>query len=312
MVLPRLAAISVCLLGPGLVAGQSTLSELHGALPLSGSVEAIVRVRPGAFTLYVSGDARLFVFDQVAVTSTPVVEGEVWNVNISPKNDLLAYVRAGVEPVDRFIWLLPIDPRTGQPAGVERRLTGTRGDVPAISPDGKSVAFARDDATGVGQSILVVSLASGTERIVAPSLPGSVRGIWWTPDGTALYFGVNAPVACTPEWSCLRLKEKRRRWASIRRVAAGGGPIVTVVHQARAAYPGLSPAGNMIVYGAADSLDRWIVANKNGRTRRTMSLPVTQRIQGWLRGATLLVGSIDMMRGLTDLFIADLSPSDRR
>src|SRR4051812_677675 len=186
---------------------QPSPVELRGALPTEqGVVAQVLYVEPGARTLFMHQSGELVLFDQASRSSSRLATG-VWDVAISAKRDLIAYVKGGEARTDHYIWLLPVDPRTGLATGPERRLSATVGDAPAISPDGRLVAFARDDTTGVGQSLLVVPVGGGKERVVAASMPSNIRGIVWTPDDKSIYFGVNIPVPCVPEWSCLPLGE---------------------------------------------------------------------------------------------------------
>jgi Tol biopolymer transport system component len=199
------------------------------------------------------------------------------------------------------VWLSSLDPKTGLAAGPERRVSTSPGDVPSISPDGSLVAFARDDASGVGQSVVVVPVG-GPERVIVPALPSSVDHIRWTPDGSAIYVGVNPPVACEPQWSCLPLPAGgEKNVATIRRAAIAGGP-VSIVATVRSPWPGLSPDGTLIVYGDPSGPRVFAVADREGRKLGTFTLTMTQTMAGWLDGATLMVragGTIRRMRGAT-------------
>src|SRR6185295_7873822 len=187
-----------------------------------------------------------------------------------PAGDAIAYTKAGGGRGDQFVWVLALNPATGLARGDERQLSTHQGDVPSISPDGKLVAFARDDASGVGQSIVVAPLLGGQERVVVAALPSSVANIRWTPDGKTLFFGVNPPVACVPEWSCLPLNQDLRQPpGTIRRVAATGGAVTTVL-TARGLVPGLSPDGTTLLYFDPGPPRRWIVANADGTKRSTV------------------------------------------
>lgn len=284
-----------------------TPRDLSGALPSNGAAEQVLLVDPGKRTVYLGRGGELWVFDQASATPTRLVGPRVWDVALSGKGDLLAYVKGGEERADHFIYLQPLDSRTGLPQGAERRLTSIQGDAPAISPDGRFVAFARDDSSGVGQSLFVVPVAGGKERLLAAGMPSSIRAITWTPDGKTIYFGVNTPVPCVPEWSCLPLGQSQRRWASIRRVAASGGAVTTVVSSAQVPFPGLSPDGSTIVYRASDGSRKWIVAEPEGSTRMVLTLTQSQMVQGWSGKATLILGESSFGRGLRTLSAIDVS-----
>jgi Tol biopolymer transport system component len=289
------------------VVGAQAQQSLNGALPSNAGVEQLVQVEAGKRTLFIGLAGGLWSFSHGSQAPTRLIDARVWDVSVSAKRDLLAYVKGGEDRTDHFIYLQPLDPRTGLPHGAERRLSSIQGDAPAISPDGRFVAFAHDDSTGVGQSLLVVPIGGGKERIVAAGMPSSIRSITWTPDGKTIYFGVNPPVPCVPEWSCLPLGESRRRYATISRVAASGGAVAIVVPRAQTPFPGLSPDGTTIVYRATDGSRRWIVAEPDGTTRSALTLTQSQSVQGWSGNATLILGESSFGRGLRSLSTIDLS-----
>ena len=286
------------------------LDEVRGVLPRSHSVEQVVFVDPAARTYYLANRGELWLYDHSTAKTSRIANG-IWDAAVSTKRDLIAYVRAGTDRIDHSIWLLAIDPHTGRPAGTERRLSTTLGDVPAISPGGLYIAFARDDSTGVGQSLVVVPVAGGKERILAANMPSTIRAISWTPDGRTIYFGVDLPVPCLPEWSCLRLGESQRRWGSIRRVSADGGEVGIVIPQARAVFPGLSPDGTTIVYGDVGDARRWVIADTAGTERAAITVTPQQRIQGWSGNGTLMVGEGTVQRPVRQIFAVELSPRRR-
>ena len=253
-----------------------------------------------------AGEAWLF--DRAHKTSTRLTAGPLWDLNVSPTGEALAYTKGGDCRGDQFVWVLPLDSATGAASGAERKLTAQQASLPSISPDGKLVAFARDDATGVGQSVIVAPVAGGTERVVAAAIPSSLANIRWTPDGKTLYLGVNPPVACVPEWSCLPLNaDLRQPPGTIRRVAVSGGEVTTIA-TARGLSPGLSPDGMTLMYqdpSASGSTRRWVVANADGTKRDTVTLPPVQTPAGWLRGSTVLLASSGNLRRLRTMSLAD-------
>jgi dipeptidyl aminopeptidase/acylaminoacyl peptidase len=206
---------------------------------------------------------------------------------------------------EQFVWALPLDPRTGVAAGPEHRLSGNSGDVPSIAPDGQWVAFARDDSTGVGQSVVVVSIRGETERVVAPALPSSVANIRWTPDGKTLYIGVNPPVACVPMFSCLPLPQgDRQSSASIRRAAIEGGQI-SVIAKVGNPSPGLSPDGRTLAYGDTGNSRRLVIADTGGRRIDSIVLRATENASVWLRASTLLKYTAGDVRRLRTMSLAN-------
>jgi Tol biopolymer transport system component len=301
----------IALLGAAPLLGQSRApaAALPDVFPANTSTELFTLTADARRTYFLNSSGEVWVYDRTGKASTRVVAGGPWDVTVSPTRDALVYTRAGTKPTEQYVWLSPLDPRTGLSAGPERRVSQRPGDVPSISADGKWVAFARDDSSGVGQSIVVVPVAGGAERVVAPALPSSVDHIRWTPDGKTLYFGVSPPVACVPDWSCLPLPhDAENAVGTIRRVAVAGGP-VTVLATGRSVWPGLSPDGTTIVYNDTGRVQRVVVADAaNGRRLDTFVLPSTQTVSGWLSGATLLVRASGNVRRVRSLPLAGGDP----
>jgi Tol biopolymer transport system component len=274
---------------------------LPGVLPADGSTESFVLTADGQRTYYVNTTGELWLFDRAQKTTARIATGRAWDLAVAPTRDALVYTRAGDKPAQQAIWVSSLDPKTGLAKGPERRLSTGRGDVPSISPDGKRVAFARDDTTGVGQSLVVIPVAGGAEKVVVGSVPSSIDQIRWTPDGGTLYYGVNPPVACVPDWSCLPLpsdKEKDRTTATIQRVSLAGGASSVVVSGARSTLPGLSPDGTVIAYVDAANTRRVTVSDASGKPLGSFALAANQSVSGWYGGSNLLVRASGNVRRL--------------
>jgi len=253
---------------------------------------------------YTNRDGEAWLYDRTHKTKERVAAGPLWDLNLSPTGDALAYTRSGGNR-DQFVWVLTLNATTGLALGPERQVSTSQGDVPSISPDGKSVAFARDDPNGVGQSIVVTPIGGGAERAVTPTIPSSIAHIRWTPDGKMLHLGVNSPVACVPEPSCLQLSEGLRHPpATILRVSVDGGDTAVVANTRRLS-PGLSPDGTTLMYLDTGPWRRWVIANADGSQRATIALPPTQTPAGWLRGSELMIASSGIARTLRSMSLAD-------
>src|SRR5205823_4475569 len=171
-------------------------------------------------------------------------------------------------------------------------------DVPSISPDGKWIAFARDDSTGVGQSVVVVPIEGGDERVVASALPSSIGNIRWTPDGKTLYFGVNPPVPFTCAESCLSIPGGNPQVpGTIRRVSVTGGSVDVVATTGNPS-PGLSPDGTKLVFGSTAGARQFVIADMSGHIIDMFTLTSTQTQQGWLGNSTLLTLATGTVRRL--------------
>jgi Tol biopolymer transport system component len=281
--------------------------ELADAFPAGANVDQFVLSADGQRTYFVTKSGEAWLFDRSHKTSARVATGPLWDLNLSPIGDALAYTKAGPTRGDEVVWVVALEASTGLARGAERQLSQHQGGVPSIAPDGKLVAFARDDASGAGQSVIVVPIAGGAERVVVPAIPSSLANIRWTPDGKTLYFGVNPPVACVPEWSCLPLKQELRQPnGKIRRVSVAGGDAADVA-STRGATPGLSPDGTTLMFldaTAMGSTRRWVVANADGSRRSAFTLAPGQTVIGWVNGSTALVTSSGIARRMRALSLA--------
>jgi dipeptidyl aminopeptidase/acylaminoacyl peptidase len=164
------------------------------------------------------------------------------------------------------------------------------GDEPSFSPDGTRLAFAADDSAGTGQGIAIVGLLArgGEARVLLASWGKTVSSIRWTPDGRALYIGVNPPIACNPQWSCLPTPEAHPQFGSIQSVSVSDGSRA-VVATTRSPWPGLSPDGKVLVYPDTGAIRQMVVADRLGRRLRTFALAANRTIEGWIGGSKLLI-----------------------
>jgi hypothetical protein len=287
-------AVLCALVGAAPLFAQSRVlaDTLTTVLPANttGQIEVIVS-RKRSYYLAAPGEVRLYTHVQRA--STVVVPGIAWDFAVAPTHDVIVYTRGGPGRTERFVWAVALDPQTGLAKGAEYRLSRNQGDVPSPSPDAKWVAFARDDTKGVGQSVVVVPIRGGPEREIAGPFTTSIDHIRWTPDGKSLFFGLNPPVACVPEWSCLPLADAAEsRLGSIRRVGVEGGAVSLIATTAASPWPGLSPDGTTIAFGSQGMARRFVLANVNGERLDSFILPPTQAVAGWLSGSTLLIRTI--------------------
>jgi hypothetical protein len=286
-----LIAGTFLILGSLAFLGQTPIprEELANVFPASARVEQFTLTGDGQRTYYTttSGDVWLYARDNQS--NTRIIAGNVWDVSVSQFRDALAYTKGAETRLEQHVWMLPLDPETGLAAGSERLLSARSGDVPSISPDGKWIAFARDDSNGVGQSVVAVSTSGGSERVVASALPSSVGNIRWTPDGKVLYFGVYPPVPFTCAESCLSVPGGNREVpGTIRRVAFAGG-LVEVVATTGNPSPGLAPDGLKLVFADPGKPRQFVVADTNGQQSDTFNLQATQTLQGWSGKSTLLL-----------------------
>lgn len=285
------AGVSLAAQTPGVQSATHPTEDASALVPADVKVDQFAPTADGKRTYFVNATGEIWLYAPAEKSTTRLAAGPVWDLNVSPAGTALAYTKSGAARGEQHVWIQLLDPSTGLAKGPERQISQSSSDAPAISPDGKSIAFARDDASGVGQTLVVAAVAGGAERVVATRLPSSLGMIRWTPDGKTLYFGVNPPVACVPGWSCLPLApDVRDPPGAIDRVAASGGTVTTLA-TARIVVPGLSPDGKSLLFanGGTNAAREWVVANADGTRRDTVSLPATQVPVGWLRGSTVLI-----------------------
>jgi len=246
----------------------------------------------------------LWFYDRASKRTLRLADAGAGDLALAPTGSAIAYTRVAVGSADQYIWMLPLDARTGGAAGTERRVSAVPGDAPSISPDGRLIAFAYDDSAGVGQGVVVAPVVEGVERVVVPIQSSGISSIRWSPDGRSLYYTVNAPVACHPEWSCLEIKRGlKQNSGSMRRVSLGGDVPTVLVPTLQNGWPGLSPDGSLLAYSDTGSL--FVVADSDGRRLHAFPLPPRQTIEGWLNRSTLVLTDRGNVRRLRSYTIGD-------
>jgi Tol biopolymer transport system component len=305
----RLATTLAIFAGSSSLAAQApapTQVQIANALP--GPLRATqIAMSPDTKRVYYGDSTRaLWFYDRTDNRNIRLADGEAFDLNLSPNGDALAFTKSSAGSADHHVWILPLDPTTGAAAGPMRRAGTSQGDTPVISPDGKWLAFAADDSSGVGQSVVVVSMTGGRERVVAPSLRTAIGGIRWAPDGKSLLYGVNPPVACNPDWSCLPLKpEFNQTTGTLRRVSVSGGAPTVLAAKTGNGWPGLSADGSLLAYSDTGFSGRLVVADSNGNTIRSLPLIRGQTVEGWLSGATLVLSDRGEIRRVRAYSVAD-------
>jgi Tol biopolymer transport system component len=281
-------------------------SRLSNALPAGPKVTQLVISSDTQRVYYTDSARALWIYSRSAKSTTRLADGEIWDLTISPADNALAYRRVERESASQYIWVLPINRSTGLPTSGERRASALEGDSPSISPDGTRLAFAHDDSIGVGQSVVVVPIAGGRERTLVPMLKTSISQVRWSPDGRSLSYGVNPPVECIPDWSCLPLKPQfQRLFGSIDRVPATGGRSTTVATRVARGIPGLSPDGTRLAYTDTGFPQRLVVADSSGRVVTSFPMPPRQTVEAWMAPATLVFSDRGDVRQLLAYSIAD-------
>jgi Tol biopolymer transport system component len=302
-------ALTLVVLAPLALHAQSAGPQqvrLADILPAGIRTTQIALTRDANRVYYGDSARAIWFYDRNDKRNVRLVDGEALDLTISPLGDALAYSRTATATAEHHVWVLPLDATTGLPAGREHQIGTTQGDVPSISADGKWLAFAADDSTGVGQGVAIVPIAGGRERIVLPFLHSSVSNVRWAPDGRSLFVSVNAPVACNPDWSCLPLKEEfMQTTGSVRRVSVSDGSSRVIAPKVGVGWPGLASDGSMLAYTDTGFPTRVIVADTNGRALHSFPLVGRQTMEGWLGGATLVFSDRGDTRRLRSYSFSD-------
>jgi Tol biopolymer transport system component/DNA-binding winged helix-turn-helix (wHTH) protein len=120
------------------------------------------------------------------------VPGSPWNRSLSWTPDSKKLVLSAPLAAGEHLGLRLVDVKTGASATVVRPTGQEEYMHPAVSPDGKFVAFTRDTGRGISQ-IMVVPVEGGTPRLIAAPAPQVYNARpAWTPDGSHIVFVSNA------------------------------------------------------------------------------------------------------------------------
>ena len=149
---------------------ETTLLDLPGV-----DVNDAVLSPNGKFVYYNDAETYwLMAYDRARKTAIKLHEGNIWNLSVSTRGDLLAFSNNNEDGKQVHIYVLPLDPNTGLATGSVRRASVEQGDTPSISPDGKWIAFAGYDSEDRRKNRLAVfPAAGGPERVPQ----GTTRGL---------------------------------------------------------------------------------------------------------------------------------------
>jgi Tol biopolymer transport system component len=266
--------------------------RLSDALPIGVRPKVFSATADAQHTYYSDSIGQIWVYDHASNTNNHIVTGTQWDLTVAPSGNALAFTRGESNSREQFVWVVRLDSKSGLALSAAARITKFQGDSPAISPDGRFVAYARDDSTGVGQSLVVAPVPpeKGVERVLVSSLGAGMNNIAFSHDGKTIFFGVNAPVACNPDWSCLPPRVATpMAMGTVRRVDVRTGA-VTVLAPTRAFWPGLSPDGALMVYrDSTVSGIRFVLADSAGNRIDTIKLLPRQTLEGWFGAGTLAI-----------------------
>ncbi|MEF3082301.1 winged helix-turn-helix domain-containing protein [Luteimonas sp. SMYT11W] len=109
--------------------------------------------------------------------------------SLSPDASMIAYSASGVGDATRQSTIMVQTTSSAAPRPLSRPPPGARDDLPAWSPDGREIAFARWEANGACRVLLAPAAGIGDEREIARCDGSDLLSFSWLPDGRGLLFG---------------------------------------------------------------------------------------------------------------------------
>jgi DNA-binding winged helix-turn-helix (wHTH) protein/Tol biopolymer transport system component len=185
---------------------------------------------------------------------------------LSPDGSLLAYIEEGEGSTTSALWVqttAPVPPR---------RLTDAIPDqwdmMPSWSPDGRQIAFIRENRSGC--TVMAIPAAGGSARELGECLAGTRHMIGWYPDGSAL-------IGAQFVTSFSNLSQPRKVEKALHRMALADGRWQRIAYERAATdedlWPVVSPDGRWIVFQRNLSLgDLWRMPVAGGTPERLTQL----------------------------------------
>src|SRR4249919_2340328 len=107
-------------------------TRLTDVLPGDVRVTQMV-LTPDARRVYYGDSARaIWMYDRADKRNVRLADGEAWDLAVSPTGNALAFRRTVAGSADQYVWVVPLDARTGVAIGPARRASERQGDTPAI------------------------------------------------------------------------------------------------------------------------------------------------------------------------------------
>lgn len=148
---------------------------------------------------------------------------------------------------------------------------GDRDDLPAWSPDGREIAFARRSEDGACRVMLIAATGAGDEREIARCDGSELLSFDWLPDGSGLLFGTMTGV---PDGERMRvLNPVDGRWRELDYEARPGD---------LDAVPKVSPDGRWIAFVRNPQMgDVWRIPVDGGKAEQLTRLGAEMRGLAW-------------------------------
>jgi len=265
----RFLSFPVVLVGAALSASAQSSPPIRTLASFTERFTTDPHVSPDGRFVLLPLRSELRVYNVAARKSTKLADGPVASLEWSRRMDRIAWVRRGDDGKGLYIWTMPIDPSTATPKGPPQRVSAGQGNHPAISFDGRWIAYqtpeaANGDADTWNQPyrLAVAPITGGPERTVA-HLPVELEGHFWGADGNSIYLAGN-PVGAPK--------------AVITKVYLDGRAPETLRHEGAEWVPGITADRGFLVTVPArnpvSASDRAVVIDTTGREVGRAPLPV--------------------------------------
>lgn len=212
----------------------------------------------------------------VTITSRP---GREVDANLSPDGAMVAYSQVDGKGHSTLVLQttvhVPPRPLTATPPGYSDTM-------PVWSPDGRTIAFARFDASSRCQ-IMLIAASGGNERRIADCFGGTAASYDWTPDGKGLLMGLGTKLPGESSSPLRLLDIASGQWKALDYAISPGDIDID---------PRYSPDGRWIVFRRAISLsDLWKMPAAGGTPQRLTHVKSDIRGFDWLPDGSGLVFS---------------------
>ena len=190
---------------------------------------------------------------------------------LSPDASMVAYSASSTADGGAGAAILVQTTTSAAPRTLSRPGPGDRDDLPAWSPDGREIAFARRSEDGACRVMLIAATGAGDEREIARCDRSELLSFDWLPDGSGLLFGT---MTGTPEGGRMRvLNPVDGRWRDLDYAALPGD---------LDAVPKVSPDGRWIAFVRNPQMgDVWRIPVGGGEAEQLTRLGAEMRGLAW-------------------------------
>jgi len=191
--------------------------------------------------------------------------------SLSPDASMVAYARSGRGEAASRSSIFVQTTSTAAPRQLSRPPADAQDDLPAWSPDGREIAFARWEAGGACRVLLIAATGVGDEREIARCDGSDMLSFDWLPDGSGLLFGTMTGVA---DGGRLRILETSTgRWRNLDYPGAPGDVDFA---------PQISPDGQWIGFIRNPQMgDLWRIPVAGGTPQQITRLGAEMRGWSW-------------------------------